>query len=93
MWYYSADCPTRIALKRGGIIRLRNAALESVDMLDQRDSLYTTLSGGEKQRVQTARVLAQVSGGENGPSSYLMLDEPTSSLDLSHQFHDTSLRC
>ena len=70
----------------GRDFQIANAALESMDMLDQRDSLYTTLSGGEKQRVQTARVLAQVSGGENGPSSYLMLDEPTSSLDLSHQF-------
>ena len=48
---------------------------------------YTTLSGGERQRVQLARVLAQVGfprGGE-GEARYLLLDEPTASLDPAHQ--------
>ena len=49
--------------------------------------LYTTLSGGERQRVQLARVLAQIDypSGERGAPRYLLLDEPTSSLDLAHQ--------
>ncbi|WP_431301652.1 heme ABC transporter ATP-binding protein [Sediminicoccus sp. BL-A-41-H5] len=45
---------------------------------------YGTLSGGEAQRVQLARVLAQLHGTRPG-ESLLMLDEPTASLDLRHQ--------
>ncbi|MGI9310192.1 MAG: heme ABC transporter ATP-binding protein [bacterium] len=45
---------------------------------------YTTLSGGEQQRVQTARVLAQIWDGPDG--RFLLLDEPVSALDLSHQY-------
>jgi iron complex transport system ATP-binding protein len=50
--------------------------------------LYPTLSGGEQQRVQLARVFAQV-GTEpgEGPARYVWLDEPTSGLDLAHQHH------
>jgi iron complex transport system ATP-binding protein len=55
--------------------------------------VYTTLSGGERQRVQLARVLAQIGfpdvgfpdGGVAGDGRYLLLDEPTASLDLAHQ--------
>jgi len=44
------------------------------------------LSGGERQRVQLARVLAQVWDTHwDGQSRYLLLDEPTSSLDVGHQ--------
>lgn len=49
---------------------------------------YTTLSGGERQRVQLARVLAQIGFPEPAAareSRYLLLDEPTASLDLAHQ--------
>ncbi|MCM2401869.1 heme ABC transporter ATP-binding protein [Rhizobium sp. S153] len=47
---------------------------------------YNALSGGEQQRVQFARVLAQVpSAVENGKARALFLDEPTSSLDIGHQ--------
>lgn len=47
---------------------------------------YQTLSGGEKQRVQFARAIAQIwrPAGEGG-DRYLILDEPTSALDLRHQ--------
>lgn len=45
---------------------------------------YGTLSGGEQQRVQLARSLAQL-WGEQGPEGWLFLDEPTSALDLYHQ--------
>lgn len=49
---------------------------------------YPSLSGGERQRVHLARVLAQlwVAAGEPpGAARYLLLDEPTASLDLAHQ--------
>ncbi len=44
---------------------------------------YLTLSGGEQQRVHLARVLAQLEGTEG--DRLLILDEPTSSLDLGYQ--------
>ncbi|HDY83597.1 MAG TPA: heme ABC transporter ATP-binding protein [Halieaceae bacterium] len=53
------------------------------DYLAQR--FYTQLSGGEKQRVQLARVLAQIWEPSSEGDRYLVLDEPTSSLDLAHQ--------
>lgn len=48
--------------------------------------VYRTLSGGEQQRVQFARVLLQIwrPASEQKPR-YLLLDEPTSSLDVAHE--------
>jgi iron complex transport system ATP-binding protein len=45
--------------------------------------IVQTLSGGEAQRVQLARVLAQLHGVPVA-ETVLFLDEPTSSLDLAH---------
>ncbi|UTW46216.1 heme ABC transporter ATP-binding protein [bacterium SCSIO 12696] len=65
------------------------AALQMVDSSYLSKRFYTQLSGGEKQRVQLARVLAQIwdepedSDTKNGRC--LILDEPTSSFDLSHR--------
>lgn len=42
---------------------------------------YRLLSGGEQQRVQLARVLAQL-WRDGAPRGWLFLDEPTSALDL-----------
>jgi iron complex transport system ATP-binding protein len=49
-----------------------------------RKRLYHTLSGGEKQRVQMARVISQITSKTADPR-YMLLDEPTSSLDLAQQ--------
>ncbi len=47
---------------------------------------FNTLSGGEQRRVHFARSLIQLwRESDNKDSRYLMLDEPTSNLDLSHQ--------
>ncbi|WP_145500824.1 heme ABC transporter ATP-binding protein [Yersinia similis] len=56
--------------------------------LAQRD--YRVLSGGEQQRVQLARVLAQLWQPQPTPR-WLFLDEPTSALDLYHQQHTLRL--
>lgn len=48
---------------------------------------YPSLSGGERQRVQFARALAQVwEALPDGAARWLLLDEPTASLDLAHQY-------
>ena len=46
---------------------------------------YNTLSGGEKQRVQFARVLAQIWHPLPNSPRFLFLDEPLTFLDISHQ--------
>ncbi|MBX2811049.1 MAG: heme ABC transporter ATP-binding protein [Myxococcales bacterium] len=47
---------------------------------------YLTLSGGEKRRVQMARVLAQVlHSEEDSGKKTILADEPTAALDLSYQ--------
>ncbi len=56
--------------------------MAAVEIRDFGPRFFDELSGGERQRVQLARVLAQVWTADQG---YLLLDEPTLSLDLSHQ--------
>jgi iron complex transport system ATP-binding protein len=60
-------------------------ALKSVDGDYLAGRVYTQLSGGEKQRVHLARVLAQIWEPSPDGERYLILDEPTSSFDLAHQ--------
>lgn len=56
--------------------------LESVELGAFAPRNYQTLSGGEQQRVQLARVLEQL--GDDGGRA-LLLDEPTAALDPRHQ--------
>lgn len=49
------------------------------------DRNYLTLSGGEKQRVQFARVLAQIWEKPVTGNRFLFLDEPLASLDIKYQ--------
>lgn len=66
--------------------RIVDAALELVGMSARRRQIYPTLSGGEQQRVQLARVLAQVWDDTATPAPRtIFLDEPVASLDIHHQ--------
>ena len=58
--------------------------LNIFDLKDYSDQNYTTLSGGEKQRVQLARSIAQI-WCDDYYGKLLILDEPTSYLDIKHQ--------
>ncbi len=64
-------------------VAIAQEALTAVDMQHAQERSYQELSGGEQQRVQTARIFAQV--WEPVPCRVLLLDEPTASLDLAHQ--------
>jgi len=64
-----------------------SSALELVGMAHKRDQAYTTLSGGERQKVQLARVLAQIWSDDSREARYLFLDEPTNGLDVHYQLH------
>lgn len=58
--------------------------LAAVDAAHLGDRAVATLSSGERQRVQLARAIAQVTEPDDGVR-YLLLDEPTTSLDPAHQ--------
>lgn len=63
------------------------AAMEEMHVTHLSSRPFQTLSGGEQQRVQAARVLAQLwsKRPEAAPGKMLLLDEPTSSMDIQHQ--------
>lgn len=58
--------------------RLVQEALQTVGMADMENRIFSTLSGGEQQRVLLARALAQ-------QTPCLILDEPTNHLDIQYQ--------
>ncbi len=61
-------------------------ALAAADVATLAGRYYQTLSGGEQQRVQFARALAQLEAGRSIEARQaLFLDEPVASLDLNHQ--------
>ena len=68
------------ALPREEDITIAEEALSTVGITALKDKIYTQISGGEQQLVLFARVLAQ-------QPRLLLLDEPTSHLDLANQVH------
>lgn len=62
-------------------------AMRHVDIEHLAERSYPSLSGGERQRVQIARALCQLHSAErrSEKAPVLLLDEPTSSLDIAHQ--------
>lgn len=70
---------------------IARTALDLVGLGRRIEDAYDTLSGGQRQLVQLARVLAQIWEPPPDGQRYLLLDEPTASLDLRHQH--LILRC
>jgi iron complex transport system ATP-binding protein len=72
--------PHKRALDRdnGEDFRIVEEALDTVGMLPFASRSFSTLSGGEQQRVILARALAQ-------QTPCLILDEPTNHLDIKYQ--------
>lgn len=79
----------RMGLLRGTSGNLDRRAIEAlglVGLAGYAGRFYQELSGGEQQRVQFARVLAQVwPPVEDGEPRWILLDEPVASLDIGHQ--------
>ncbi len=70
-----------------GEIEIARAALRATGTLHLESRLFNTLSGGEKQRVVIASALAQLGPKRERDARplFLLLDEPTASLDLAYQ--------
>lgn len=76
---FAVEGPADIAVAR--------EALAATGTLDLEQRPFSTLSGGEKQRVVIASALAQIAvgAGLSRPATVLLLDEPTAALDLKYQ--------
>jgi len=68
-----------LELEGAADVEIARAAMRDTGTESLADRLFGTLSGGEKQRVVIAAALAQA-------SDILLLDEPTTALDLRFQF-------
>lgn len=73
----------RFSFKEGVRDSLIENCLKLIGLYEKREQSYSSLSGGEKQRVQIARTLAQIYDVDN---AIYLLDEPTSGLDIAYQY-------
>lgn len=83
--------PHSNSISRSIDYQIAHEALKAVETQHLAYRKYTTLSGGEQQRVHLARVLAQIWRPLPSRSRYLLLDEPISSLDLAYQHSTLSI--
>ena len=67
------------------------STMEKLDLEKISNQVYSTLSGGEMQRVQLARAIVQIDHGDDLENKLLLLDEPLSNMDIKHQHHCLSL--
>jgi len=75
---FAIEGPVDVSVAREALAATGAAELESRP--------FSTLSGGEKQRVIIAAALTQISAGATGAAgSILLLDEPTAALDVGRQ--------
>jgi len=72
-------------------VAIARAALDSTGAGAFESRLFSTLSGGEKQRVVIAAAIAQITGDDRPDGAVLLLDEPTAALDLKYQLGVASL--
>jgi iron complex transport system ATP-binding protein len=61
------------------------AVMAQMEITNLTNRNYQTLSGGEAQKVQMSRVLAQMKGNDT-LNKFLLLDEPVSHLDIKFQY-------
>ena len=82
---FAVEGPADLAMAR--------AALEATGVAALEGRMFSTLSGGEKQRVIIASALAQISDSRRSSPGreILILDEPTAALDLKYQLGVASL--
>jgi iron complex transport system ATP-binding protein len=85
---FELEGPRDLAIARASLAATGTAALERRP--------FSTLSGGEKQRVIIASALAQLGGPDAAPTEpagfrALLLDEPTASLDVGYQLEIAAL--
>ena len=82
---FAVEGPVDLSLARAALAATGVGALEG--------RMFSTLSGGEKQRVIIASALAQISDSSRSSKGreILILDEPTAALDLKYQLGVASL--
>ncbi|MEO0391149.1 MAG: ABC transporter ATP-binding protein [Pseudomonadota bacterium] len=77
--YGRAPHQNLMGIKSKADIKAVEHALHTVDLLSMRDRPLNALSGGQRQRAFIAMCLAQ-------DTPYILLDEPTSFLDIRYQY-------
>ncbi|MDL0434029.1 heme ABC transporter ATP-binding protein [Marinobacter sp. TBZ242] len=87
---YSVEALIQLGTPRelpiGEITALTEQAIDLLDLSALRHRSVLQLSGGEQHRTHMARVMVQLWAGQRlGGGCYLLVDEPTASLDLQHQ--------